>query len=698
MKKKRILSIFIMAVLACEVPTARSNELDDFRPPAVPLVTMDPYTSVWSLTDNLYNSWPMHWTGVVHAMTGMIRVDGKAYRFMGLESLCPQTAVQVDLKVSPTQTAYTFEIGGIELKLTFTTPLLPSDLRLLSSPVTFLSHKVRSIDGKKHEVSIYFDVAADWVVSDTSQEVLWQRRRDKIAGMELLRFGSKEQPILGKAGDRITIDWGYLYVGLQEQLDGKSVVAAADQARISYVNDGTIPKTDDKDMPRPANKDYPVIACVMECGNVAKKSVERLIVLAYDDIYSIEYMQQQLRPWWFKEYGSFDVMFATCVKSYQDICDKCNAFDRELLTDARRLGGEEYARLISIAYRQALASGKIVVGPDNAPWFFNKECTSNGCMATVDVSYPASPFFALFSPVLLEGMASPIFAYAESGDWPHPFAPHDVGRYPKGNGQVYGGGTRLKRQMPVEECGNMILMTAAAAKAVGNAKFAAEHWNLLTQWAQYLKEKGLDPENQLCTDDFTGHLAHNTNLSLKAINALGAYGMLCDMLGREQDASIYKTIAQEMATSWVQMADDGDHYRLTFDGPDTWSMKYNLVWDELLGLNLFPDKVAQTEVSYYLKKQNKYGLPLDNRADFTKTDWLVWCATLADSEENFLKLIMPLYRFVMETPDRVPFSDWYETKTGRRKAMYARPVIGGVFIKFLSEPELWQKWSKRAPR
>jgi hypothetical protein len=440
----------------------------------------------------------------------------------------------------------------------------------------------------------------------------------------------------------------------------------------------------------------------MNLGTVADKPIERKMILAYDDIFSIEFMGQKLRPWWFKEFGGFQDMLRYCLEHYPSIRKQCEAFDSELLADARRIGGQAYERLIAISYRHTWASGKIVVSPDGAePWFFHKECFSNGCMATVDVSYPAGPFFALFSPTLLNGMAAPVFEYAASDKWPFPFAPHDVGQYPKGNGQVYStdrktGELKIEHQMPIEECGNMILMAAAAARASGSADCAGRYWKLLTQWAEYLKEKGLDPENQLCTDDFTGHLAHNTNLSLKAINAVGAYAMLCRMRGLDDAVTEYRAAAQEMAGRWPKMADDGDHYRLAFDKPGTWSMKYNLVWDDILDLDLFAPEIARKEVAFYLKTQNAYGLPLDNRADFTKSDWLVWSATLAEKQADFEKLVYPLYRFVNESPDRVPFSDWYFTSTAKVRGFRARPVIGGVFIKFLTHPDLWNKWARRA--
>src|SRR5258708_2507445 len=153
--------------------------------------------------------------------------------------------------------------------------------------------------------------------------------------------------------------------------------------------------------------------------------------------------------------------------------------------------------------------------------------------------------------------------------------------------------------MPVEESGNMILMFAALARAEDNAVYSQHHWPLLTKWADFLLEKGFDPENQLCTDDFAGHLAHNTNLSIKAIEALAAYAQLADKLGDHPAAAKYGSAAKSMAANWVKLASDQDHSRLAFDKPGTWSQKYNLVWDGILGLHLFPQEVSEKEVSFY---------------------------------------------------------------------------------------------------
>jgi hypothetical protein len=236
---------------------------------------------------------------------------------------------------------------------------------------------------------------------------------------------------------------------------------------------------------------------------------------------------------------------------------------------------------------------------------------------------------------------------------------------------------------------------AAIAQMEGNADFAGLYWPRLEQWAEYLKAKGFDPENQLCTDDFAGHLAHNVNLSAKAICGLGAFAKLCEMRGDKAKAQEYSKLAKEFAARWVKEADDGDHFRLAFDKPGTWSQKYNLCWDRILDLNLFPADVVKKEMAYYRKIQNKYGLPLDNRETYTKLDWTLWTATLTQNRRDFEALVDPVYLFLNETPNRSPMTDWYFTRDARKRGFTARPVVGGVFLQMLYDEAVWNKYAGR---
>ena len=283
-------------------------------------------------------------------------------------------------------------------------------------------------------------------------------------------------------------------------------------------------------------------------------------------------------------------------------------------------------------------------------------------------------------------MLNPIFKMIELGKWSFDFAPHDAGQYPLVNGQVYGlSANELQKsmQMPIEECGNIILCVAAICRASGNIAYAKKHFDILNQWADYLVQFGFDPENQLCTDDFAGHLAHNCNLSVKAIMGIAAWGMILDMSGMKAKGSEYISKARELAKKWKAEAADGDHYRLAFDKPDSWSIKYNLVWDKLFGLNIFEEDIFVSETSYYIKKINKYGLPLDNRADYTKSDWQMWSTVLSDNNEYRDKIISSMLKMLSDTNDKVPFTDWYFTTRAVQVGFQNRTVQGGLFINLL---------------
>jgi hypothetical protein len=682
----------LLAACCLTVPALAGEK--SLRPPAVPLVTHDPYFSIWSFSDRLADDWPRHWTGNVHALSSMARVDGRTFRLMGSESKDVSPADQLSLRVLPTRTLYEFEAGGVRVSLTFTTPLLPEDLDLVARPVTYVTWTVRSTDGREHEVALYFDCTGELVVNVPKQAVTWSR--PEIAGLDVMQMGSEEQPVLAKDGDNLRIDWGYLYVAIPREHRAQSTIRGARDVRESFVTTGGLPDIDDDRKPRRANDDWPVCACRLDLGPVGPEPVSRWLMLAYDDLYSIQYLGENLRPWWRRDGLEAEGLLETAAGAYDDLSRRAAAFDAELMADLTRVGGPRYADMAAMAFRQSLAAHKLVVAGDGQPMSFSKECFSNGCIGTVDVAYPASPIFMLFSSELLKATVEPVFRYAASERWKFPFAPHDLGRYPKANGQRYGGGeTSEERQMPVEECGNMLIIATAISHIDGNTGYAERHWPLLAAWAEYLKSKGLDPENQLCTDDFAGHLAHNANLSLKAILALGGYAKMCEASGREAEAREYRQTAESFAAEWVKLADDGDHYRLAFDKPGTWSQKYNLVWDKLLDLNLFPPEVAAKEIAFYKTKLNEFGLPLDNRELYTKTDWEVWTATLAESREDFDALMSPVYAFVDHTPQRVPLTDWYWTHTAERRGFQARPVIGGVFLPMLSDPELWRKWAKR---
>ena len=663
------------------------------RLPAVPLITHNPYFSIWSMTDALTGSPTRHWTGAPQPITGIARVDGVAYRFMGNDPEELPALQQKSCRVTPTHTIYQFEGAGIRLDLEFFTPAFTGDLDLLSRPVTYVSFSVQSADASSHHVSLLIDVDPVIAVNDPSQLVVPSRHQTEL--LDLMSVGSRDQNVLNRSGDDVRIDWGYFHLAVPK--DEHAVTSAAEGAEELFVQKGRLPGRDEIGMPSPANHSAPHLDAVLDYEGVSSHPVTQHILVSYTEGFAIQYFQRNLRPYWQRNNLPVEQMLDEAESQYAALEARGAKFDADLTSDLTKAGGEKYAAIAIAAYRQTLAAHELVADVNGDPMLFAKENFSNGCIATVDVLYPSAPFFLFFQPQLLEAQLLPVLQYSVLPRWKFPFAPHDLGQYPLANGQVYGGGeTSEEDQMPVEESGNMLILIDALARAEGNAHLAERYWPQLTRWAEYLKAKGLDPENQLTTDDFAGHVAHNANLSIKAIEALAAYADLARLLHHDPSASDYDAAAKDMAKKWVEMAREGDHYKLAFNSPGTWSQKYNLIWDKILGYGLFPPEVREAEIAHYLGKLNRYGLPLDIRADYTKLDWSIWTATLASTPDQFERIIDPIYRWMVETPSRVPLTDWYDTKTGKQVGFQARSVVGGVYIKALADPSLVRKWRAMA--
>lgn len=580
-----------------------------------------------------------------------VNTDGTARLDLGLAALLrpeetfENTAEQLYADVQPMQTHYGFTCGPVELSVSFLAPLFLDDLDLVSRPVNYMSYKVKSLDGRKHDVQVLLEATPSWAVNVFGNEAT-ESETYSHNGLVYLKASSVEQDILGKKGDDDRINWGSFYMAAEEKNTSASV---AENGYMRFTR---------------------------ELGSV--KSASGKFLIGYDDLYPVQYFGENLRPYWNRTGDvTIESQFEIADKEFRKLAAKAEEFDRQLMAEATEAGGRKYAELCALAYRQAISAHKLVQTNEGFLTFLSKENNSNGSIGTVDVTYPSFPIFLKYNPDLAKALMSHIFHYSESGRWTKPFPAHDVGTYPLANGQTY------RFDMPVEEAGNMLVGAATVCVYDNDPSYAKEHWEVMTVWADYLCEYGLDPENQLCTDDFAGHFAHNSNLSIKAIVGIACYARMADMLGMKDVSDKYESVAKDLAARWKSMAADGDHYRLTFDRPGTWSQKYNLVWDELLDLNIFDEDIMDAEIPYYLTKQNIYGLPLDNRSTYSKSDWIIWTATMTDSQEDFEAFIDPLWKFYNETIDRVPMSDWFYTDKPEYCQFIARSVVGGYFIKML---------------
>lgn len=629
------------------------------RAPAYPLITVDPYFSVWSTSDKLYENDIKTWDSRTCFLIGKAEIDGECYVFMGsAKDMNMPPMNQVDVITESFSTKYIFEAAGVRLIADFFTPVLPTDLDMLSRPASYLKITAQSADSAAHKVKVSVLASEDFCIERKLQNCVLTEKVSLSNGFSAMKMGGTEQLVLGHSGDDRGIDWGYFYL-------------AADKGEVSSL--------------QMADRVFLSAQALLDTN----PENEMLVVFAYDDVYSIKYFGEFLKAYWKREGKTCEQIIEDAFQKYDEFRNQCDEFNKNLEKDAISAGGEKYAELLKLSLRQIMAACKLVIKNDGEILYITKECLSNGCAATVDVSYPTLPFFLLYNPQLAEAMIKPVFEYSESGKWPYEFAPHDLGTYPILNGQVYGNGFKLEMQMPVEECGNMLIMTAAVTKAIGNTKLCKEYGGLLERWAKYLTKFGADPENQLCTDDFAGHLAHNCNLSLKSIFALASYSWLCDKSGDQSRAEYYLRLAKQTAAEWKEKAANSDGtYRLTFDKPNTFSMKYNAVWDKIFELNIFSKDMWDKETESYKAHMNPYGLPLDSRSDCTKSDWMLWTATLSDDPDFFKRIIDALWLNYNLSPSRVPMNDLFSTVTSMKIHFQHRSVQGGLFIRLLSDKKI----------
>ncbi|MFV0504167.1 MAG: glutaminase domain-containing protein [Lachnospirales bacterium] len=650
------------------------------RVPSVPLIVNDPYFSIWSPADMLNEKDTEHWAGSPKRLIGYVKIDGEKYLFLGRDESAKKIQ-QIDLEINPNSTVYTFSTNEVELKISFISHIILSDLQSVSEPFTYLKADVKFLDGKKHEVKVSVYISAN--VCYEGHEVKKTNSYSCVhRGMKLASMGRSAQQPLNTSADHIAIDWGYAYIAT------KDVENACVKGDFSLGNDNT-------------NGIKVKFKFNEEGSNFA--------VFAYDDILSIMYFDEAKKAYWAKDGKNIIDVIKNAVDNFEEYERQSVEFDEKLKDRALKLGGEEYVLLCSLGYKQSICAHKLIEH-NGEPIFLSKECDSNGCIGTVDVSYPSIPLYLEYAPKLVKGMMTPIFEFAEMDIWNFDFAPHDVGRYPYATGQVYGlkdsfkfadrnfGNTNpqiymlpkeldifdLRHQMPVEECGNMIAMAAMYYTYTKDIEFVKKYIDTLGKWADYLVRYGEDPGEQLCTDDFAGHLNHNINLSAKAVLGIKFYSMMLKECGSEKSDE-YELLSKDMAKSLVERAKEGEYTKLTYDKPNTWSLKYNTIWDNILGLGLFSEEFYNNEIKKYLQETNEYGVPLDSRCDYTKTDWILWAASFSNTKDELNKFIKPIYKFLEETPNRVPFSDWIDTKTGGFMHFKNRTVQGGLFMPFVKE-------------
>ncbi|HTA18204.1 MAG TPA: DUF5127 domain-containing protein [Polyangia bacterium] len=655
------------------------------RPPSVPLVVRTPYLSLWSGADTPAGVWPTFWNGSTKALTGIARVDGAAFVFLGAPADVGAAMKLESRAVTPTKSEYVLSAGGVALTVDFLSPVEPTDLKRQSAPIGYVTATARATDGAAHAVSVYFDISGEWAHGDSTQKIDWARETVAHAGGNLVvESVTPDAPQVLKEVNEYPA-WGTAFIATAAGAGVTSAIGADTTVRALAVAQGKLDGGLDMNMPRAINDAWPVLGLAFDLGQVAAApSTSATIVIGHARDPAVSYLGKSVPPLWRSYWTTWQAMVADAYDDAAGAAARMTTLDARIMTDARAAGGEHYADLCALAFRQAFGGTELVGTPDE-PWLMLKEISSDGNVSTVDVVYPASPAFIYTSPLLLKLMLDPLLEYAEAGGWPKAFAEHDLGSaYPNAAGHNDGN----EEDMPIEESADMLLMMAAYAQRAAQADaktFAVAHYEIAKQWADYLLPNTLDPQNQNQTDDFTGFINHSVNLALKGIVGVGAMSILATFAGNAADQQSYLTQAKTLAGKWATMAQDASskHLLLEYDKPGTWSLKYNALFDRVLGLGLVPASVLAEEAAWYTSQAQPFGVLLDPRNNYTKSDWEIWTAAALDDVAARKVLIDGVYDYATTSTARVPFGDLYFTGTGQWDGFQARPVQGGMFALLL---------------
>ncbi|MEV4137814.1 DUF5127 domain-containing protein [Dactylosporangium sp. NPDC049742] len=651
-----------------------ASTFSPIRPPATPLAVRSPYLSTWLRADTLPGNWPTFWAGAATAMTGIVRVDGQPFVFMGSPSGGWPLATQTALVVTATRSTFTITAGAVRLEVEFLSPVDPANLRRQSVPMSYLSVTATAADGGSHAVSVYLDISGEWAHGDRTKQIGWSTA---VVGDQRVHTCAPTGPtVLGEAGDQAS--WGTVVFSTDEVAGLTWQTGADATVRARGAGNATLLNTADSNQPRAINNAWPVLAFSRDLGQVgAAGSPAVVCVIGHVRTPAVSYLGANLDPYWRTQWATWQDMLRWFRADRDAARAGAAATDAAVTAAAQQAGGTQYAALCSLVLRQAFG-GTELVSRGGAPWVTLKEISSNGDFSTVDVMYPAFPAYLALSPRYLELLLAPLFDYTELRGFDKPHAPHDLGVYPNAFGRI---GTD-EEDMPVEESANMLIMVAALIARMPAAKataYATAHLAKLRQWADYLVANLPDPGNQNQTDDFTGFIAHSVNLALKGIVGIAAMDSIARAAGV---TTTYAATAKAYIGQWATMAQNGGrtHLKLTYDGADTtWSLKYNGFADRLLGTNLVPPAIAAEEAAWYLSQQHAYGVPLDPRHGYTKVDWELWTAGfLAAQPAARDALIAKAYLYADTTTSRVPFSDWHDTDSGNQQGFAARPVMGGA--------------------
>jgi len=687
---------YVATMLLSMVGCSRAvSTFEPARPPAIPLAVKSPYMSTWQFAGSdggnggyLAGQWPQFWQGQITGWTGIIRVDNTSYTWMGAPVGPSALVNQTDFTYTSTQSVFTMDVAGlVRMTITFLSPVTPTDYMRQSLVFSYLDVAVTSIDGANHVVELYTDVSAEWVSGDKGATAEWSFGTTPGANGDIAyhRIWRQEQLVLSEINQQA--EWGYWYWAT-DSTSALSFQSGPDSTvRGNFISTGALPNLNDTNF-RAINSSFPVYGFAVNLGTVGTTAVNTLFTLGLTQETAIQFDgatgNVTVPSLWTSYYSTELAALTFFHDDYAHAISTTGNFDTRVAQDSLAAGGQNYLTITSLSVRQAFGATQLV-GTQQKMYFFVKEISSDGNTQTVDILFPMHPILMYSNPNLLKLALDPLFENQESGQYPNMYSMHDLGSsYPNATGHSLGN----DEMQPLEECGNMLIMTLAYALD-GNTDYAYlnQHYNILNQWTQYLIEEALIPASQISTDDFAGSLANQTNLALKGIIGIGAMAVIANITGHTEDASNYTSISTSYINQWqnlgIAQTANPPHTTLSYGANDTHGLLYNLYGDAELGLGLVPQEVYDMQSAFYPTVELEFGVPLDTRHTYTKSDWEMFAAAIASNTTRDM-FTSSLANWINQTPTQFPMSDLFNTTNGEYPQdpvinFIARPVVGGSF-------------------
>ncbi|RAK98793.1 DUF1793-domain-containing protein [Aspergillus ibericus CBS 121593] len=686
------LIIGLLATLVLAAPP-REHDFVTHRPalpPSYPLAVRSPYLSAWMPSDQVRTlpyAEPQFWAGQSLTWSVMARVNGQAYSLMGIkdpdENIRP--AIVESAEYTATHSIFTLSAGSTIFTLDFFSPISPSSYLRQSLPFSYLTVSVSYAAFKR--IEIYSSIDGTWTgrPQNTTRDFI-------ITGCtHVFSLGVDDAIPFSEDNDMAT--WGEaVFASRSDSFRVSFASGKSEDVRSQFVRTG---KLADKNPPWVPGG---VVALAHELGPVDRlQSVTFAVGHVREE--SINYLGKPYTGYYRYQHPKPHHAVSHFLKDYPAAHRESWALDMEMKIQANKAGGKRYADIVTLSARQAYGGIEVTIPNDTLDTTdvlaFIKELSSDGNLNTVDVIMPAFPLYYTLNPDYIRLLLEPMMRYLATGRWQKPYVIHDMGtHYPNATGHD----NQQAEPMPIEECGNLLVLVLAYVRATGDTQWAAQYTDLLQGYADYLVDNGVDITEQLSSNDAAGALANETNLAIKAAVGIKAFG---ELTGRAEYSRIGQARADLFFTQGRGTDEEKTHFVLQYpDKPASWKIPYNLYPDVLLDLQTFPKGAYEMGSTFFKSVRAEYGVPLDNRQDWAKSDWNMWLAGTMDSSTR-AEFVDDLWTFMTNGKHNWPFSDRYVATSSKGNSpgvpvlCRARPTVGGHFaLMALQGPKSLQK----APR